>query len=265
MLAETSPPERVTSLLADDAWFAQRKVDGHRYLVVVADGHVQVLNRAGQPKATTAWTDAFAPFTATETRWVFDGELVGGRLVLFDLPEAGGLVNPETPYGDRYAALETVVAAWQPDPTRITVLPLARTTAEKQALLTEAKENHWEGVMFRRAESRYVTSGRRSPDLLKHKFVRDVDVIVTALNFQGRDNAVLSLIDADEGKLIEVGRASTIGKGPVSVGDVFEVRFLYVLDESAPRLYQPRLMRLRTDKLREECLIDQLTGTGTCK
>ena len=62
----------------------------------------------------------------------------------------------------------------------------------------------------------------------------------------------------DAGELVEIGQVSTIGKGDVNAGDVIEVRFMGVTDPTAPRLYQPRIMRKRTDKSAAECSDTQL-------
>jgi hypothetical protein len=65
---------------------------------------------------------------------------------------------------------------------------------------------------------------------------------------------------------LPVGSASAIGKKPKPEKlQVWEVRFLYVVDQDRPRLYQPRLMRLRTDKEIQECLVDQIANAFTDK
>ena len=67
------------------------------------------------------------------------------------------------------------------------------------------------------------------------------------------------------GELIEIGAASTIGKGAVALGDVWVVTFLNVGNPEFPRLFQPRLVTRRDDKAAAECTIDQFAGAGANK
>jgi nucleoside 2-deoxyribosyltransferase len=139
--------------------------------------------------------------------------------------------------------------------------PLATTQQTKDDMLSVAQEEQREGVMFRLATSTYQ-SGRRSTELRKHKLINDADVIVTALH-PAKESATVSV--HDDGALVEVGAASTLGKGPIAVGQVWTVTFLYVADPHHPRMVQPRLDRQRHDKTPGECVVDQFVDAGTRK
>jgi ATP-dependent DNA ligase len=267
MLAESTTMDRLPDYARDDKWWAQLKADGQRYLIEINDGAITVVNRAGQPKTTMVSHAVLGEFEKFDKgHWVFDGELVGTQLLIFDLPVAASLIGANTPFEERYAALELLFNEWQPDPAKVQLLPCARTEAEKTALAKTAQNDRREGIMLRHRQGIYQPA-RRSHHLLKAKFVKDIDVIVTALRHEGKDNAVLSLLDPANDRVVEVGRASTIGKKPEpQVGQVWETRFLYVVDPANPRLYQPRLIRCRDgEKELHECLIDQIEDSFTDK
>jgi hypothetical protein len=88
--------------------------------------------------------------------------------------------------------------------------------------------------------------------------VKTVDCIVTGVRVEGRDNCHVSLIDGDQ--LVEVGSCAMLGKPPVVVGQVVEVRYLYA--DTNRRLVQPAFLRVRDDKPAVECTIDQLVFTN---
>ena len=120
-----------------------------------------------------------------------------------------------------------------------------------------------EGLILRHTDGPYE-SGRRSTTLVKHKLIKDADVIITALH-DTKQSATLS-VHALDGSLLEVGSASTIGKGGVSVGDVWQVTFLYITDPQFPRMVQlSRLVLWRSDKDPAECSIEQFADAGTNK
>jgi len=266
MLAMVSTPAEVTVMLAHDAWVAQPKLDGERVLIEVVDGTVSVLNRAGQPKAKNVSEAMLAPFRAlTEGRWVFDGEIIGRTAHLFDMPAAGAFHSERDGFTTRHANLVTTVDALM-DATNpaVRVLGYQEGSAPKADLLARAKSDGKEGVIFRRTTAAYAP-GARSDDLRKIKFLHEVDAEVVQVGKGGKANAVLAVYDHD-GKRVTIGQVSTIGKSatngePIAVGDVLEVAFLYVTNAAHPVLFQPRIVRVRTnEKTAAECSIDQLAA-----
>lgn len=199
---------------------------------------------------------------------MLDGEVVGRTLVLFDavvMTDASATwVGPQTPFHQRYLALEALLGVLG-TAADLVLAPVADdmvTPGAKFDLLAEAVAQGHEGIILRDQDGRYE-QGIRSTSMVKHKLVKDVDVVITSLH-ASKSSATLSVHDAN-GSLREIGAASTIGKGPVSIGDVWTVTYLYVIDSEDPRLYQPRLVRPRTDKAALECSIDQLAGAQTDK
>lgn len=255
----------VTPYLSDDGWWEQLKADGDRLLIEISD-RVTVYNRNGEVRSKTTPSGVMAELNRLVGRghWVLDGELVGKCLLLFDMVVAGDVITPYDSFGVRYEALEALYDLWAPKPDRVSVLPVARTREAKEALLAEARDQQREGVIFRRVDGHYES--RRSRQLMKCKFVREADCIIRDVGVDGHDNVVLNLLDPDANLIRNVGSASAQGKRPrPQPGDVWVVRYLYVVDPERPRLYLPRLIRKRTDKPYDECTYDQISNSFTDK
>lgn len=268
-LAQSGERTELPATVEDPKWVLEQKLDGQRLVVRVQNedgGHVRVeaFNRAGQPKQTMVTRTLLACFEFFTGRgtWTFDGELVGGTYHVFDMMQGGdGLVSVTTPLEERRIVLESLFGLWKPRADLVCLVHQAKTADEKAALVAAAEADRCEGVMAKLASSRYAP-GQRSAAWLKVKFTHDLDAVILDLGHGGKDNAVLALLDHENGKVVEVGRASTIGKRPTpEIGQVWLVRYLYFTDADR-RLYQPRLVRLRTDKAYAECTVDQLVTTS---
>lgn len=244
--------------LTDDEWVAQQKLDGDRLLVHVKDGTVTALNRDGRPRSNPTPKKILDQFALFPDEWVFDGELLNnGEYWLFDLPLAGESVTIHHPYRFRFGVLEHMFigGAWEPDPC-IRLLPLARSTDAKRTLVGQLRERGAEGLVFRHVEGLY-RAGKRSDRALKAKFTKTVDVVVHQVRPDGRDNCTFRLFR--DGRLVPAGSCSLVGRPPVQPGDVIEVRYLYASEDHL--LYQPVMVRVRTDKAPSECTFDQLCYT----
>lgn len=274
MLASVQAADVVAAAMRSPEWVTQFKYDGDRTVVDVNGGQLRVLNRQGQTKVRNVGSAHLAPFTALRSgRWVFDGEIVGRTLVLFDLAAAADgartWVADSTPFADRYAALVAIAATLgvnvggspTADAHPVVVAPVAD-GPNKAIMLSTAVAEQREGIILRHRSGPYEM-GRRTPRLVKHKLVKDADVVVVALH-PAKESATLAVHNTD-GELVEVGSASTIGKGDVAVGEVWVVTFLYVTDPRFPRMVQPRLVSRRDDKTADECLMDQFADAGTNK
>jgi len=261
MLARVATSTEVTRLMEDGMWVAQPKLDGERVLIEVTDGVLSVLNRAGQPKAKNVSEAMLAPFRAlTEGRWVFDGEIIGRTVHLFDMAAAGRFVTERSGFTTRHANLATIVDALvDPSDPAVRVLTYSEDSDAKRDLLAHAEIDGKEGVIFRHITSPYEP-GNRSEGLLKWKFLKEVDAEVVQVGKGGKANAVLAVHDHN-GEQVTIGQVSTIGRSGVVVGAVVEVAFLGIYSKEAPILFQPRIVRLRTDKAADECCIDQLANS----
>lgn len=274
MLASVQDQTTVDDAMQDHSWLAQFKYDGDRVVIEVTNGQIRVLNRQGQEKTRNVGTAHLHPFTALdEGRWVFDGEVVGRTLVLFDLITASDGTSTwsreNNTFLRRYCVLELIAgvlgirnAEVAPEDAPVVLAPVAVGNKAKLDYLTTAVRDQREGIILRHTDGPYE-SGRRSTTLVKHKLIKDADVIVTSQH-ASKDSVTLSVYNA-AGQLQEIGAASTIGKGPVVLGEVWVVTFLYVADPAHPRLFQPRLVSRRDDKNAAECTLEQFADAGTNK
>lgn len=268
MLASTVDAAREAALLQGTHMLAQLKYDGDRVVIEVVDGVVRVLNRQGAAKVKNVGASHTDPFTALgRGRWVFDGEVVGRTLVLFDMAMATDgattWVGADTGFERRYEVLCQIADMLNlHGEEAITIAPVyddLRAPGVKADLLAATRADGREGIILRAREGRYEQA-RRCADVVKVKNIKDADVVITALH-ASKDSATLAVMDA-QGKMVEVGAASTIGKGRVEVGQVWVVTYLNVNDPEHPHLFQPRLVRSRTDKAAAECSIQQFAHAG---
>lgn len=243
-------------MLDDSNWWVQQKLDGDRVLFHVKDGAVTALNRNGEIRVNLVPAKVSRQFEIPG-EWVFDGELMAdGTYWLFDLPVAEPHINPSHPYEYRLVVLERLFAGWGPDPC-VRLLPTARTAAAKTALIEATMAANGEGVIFKDTRAPY-RQGKRSNAMLKAKYVKTADCVVSDIGRDGRANCHVSLFD--RGREVEVGSVPTEGKPRVHIGDVVEVRYLYASDDR--RLVQARMVRVRTDKYPTDCTMDQLVFTS---
>lgn len=294
MMANNAESNRSDFYLSSPEWWAEQKVDGNRLMVHIDNGEITALQGRNSSKIILppALKRQFAAFSSGQ--WVFDGELVSGEYKLFDLPIAGTHVGLATPYELRRKALDLFFEKWAPS-EGIKLVTCHRTEPEKRALLQTLMDNGGEGLMFKSIKGIY-RPGKRVDTMRKHKFIKTVDAIVTRLRVEMsshtgdlKENCAFGVyretpvwaggvplpatvqtnVEADiaSKKIFEIGKSSTTGKRGegIKVGDVIEVKFLYCVDPSSPRVVQPRLVKIRTDKRPDQCLIAQLDGTFTDK
>jgi predicted DNA-binding WGR domain protein len=274
MLASVQPEATVEAAMLNADWVAQFKYDGDRVVIEITNGEVRVLNRQGEEKVKNVGHAHLRAFGALHSgRWVFDGEVVGRTLVLYDMAAASDgvttWIQDEAPFAVRYCVLKLVAellafpdVASASETAPVVLAPTAYGVQEKADVLATAVAEQREGIILRHIRGLYEP-GRRSTTLVKHKLIKDADVVIASLH-DTKSSATLAVHDPS-GALVEVGAASTIGKGDVSVGDVWVVTFLYVTDPEHPRLFQPRLVNKRDDKSAAACTIDQFVDAGTSR
>lgn len=248
------------TILQREDWHAEQKLDGVRLLVHIHDDEVIGVNRKGKitpiPKVVK---DAFA---LIDGEWVFDGELIKGVYWIFDLVRAHDLVTEQTPYSDRRSILEIL---W-PDlqmPASVRLLPSYTDPVECLELAQRLKENDCEGVMLKRGSATYKQGPQRDRNIRKWKFWESVDCIITELWREGKQSMAVALFDED-GAPVDIGSVTMTpaNLAKAKVGQVAEVKYLYVDSPEDPRLYQPAFLRFRDDKDPEECLTTQLKYTN---
>jgi bifunctional non-homologous end joining protein LigD len=298
-LTETLPTE--------GKWVYEPKLDGVRALIYVESGQVRIYSRNRKPlnDAYPELVDALEPAVRGDA--VLDGEIVAFdpesgvtsfarlqqrmqlrdpvrarrsqvaiHLYLFDCLFYEGVDLTGLPLIDRKAVLRDVV--WFDDPIRFT----PHKTTGSVAMLREACAQGAEGILAKRADSRYVSA--RSSDWLKLKCVRQQELVIggytapqgsrerlgallvgyyegKALRYAGKvgtgyDRRTLELLHR---RLVPLHRdASPFSEGPAPGGDVQWVTPKLVAQigfsewTSAGLLRHPRFLGLREDKAPRE-------------
>lgn len=188
---------------------------------------------------------------------VFDGEIIAetGELWLFDLPQstAGNGVEPSDPLAKRRLTLIGLARVLGDRVPKIRLTPQTTDAVDKARLLVAVEKNGGEGVMLKDLSAPYE-GGVRVKHSVKAKFVKTADVVVMRRDAGGKKNAELAVWDPSTRKYTAVGACSMIGKDDAQAGDVVEVAYL---NWTGTKLYQPRFLKIRTDKLPADCLADQ--------
>ena len=185
-LAETNEMPR------GDGWEYEIKWDGYRIVARVAGGEAQLRTRKDQDYTQRFDKVARELVKALKTPdCVVDGEVcaldengrpsfsamqqakAGTPIVyyVFDLIEVDGEPVIDLPLSERRARLRKLL-----DGRNRTVL-FSESFDDGQALLRAAEEQHLEGIMGKRADSRYLP-GKRSPEWLKYKTHGEQELVI---------------------------------------------------------------------------------------
>jgi bifunctional non-homologous end joining protein LigD len=304
------PPMLATlteTLPTQGKWVYEPKLDGVRALIYVSGGSVRIFSRNRKPlnDAYPELVDALEPAVRGDA--VLDGEIVAFdpergvtsfarlqqrmqlrdpvrarrsqvpiHLYLFDCLFYEGVDLTGLPLIDRKAVLRDVV--WFDDPIRFT----PHKTTGSAAMLREACAQGAEGILAKRADSRYVSA--RSTDWLKLKCVLQQELVIggytapqgsrerlgallvgyyegKSLRYAGKvgtgyDRRTLELLHR---RLVPLHRdTSPFSEGPAPAGDIQWVAPKLVAQigfsewTSAGLLRHPRFLGLRDDKAARE-------------
>jgi bifunctional non-homologous end joining protein LigD len=182
-------------------WVYEPKLDGVRALIYVSGGKVRIYSRNRKPLNDAYPELAEALGKAVRGDAILDGEIaafdaergitsferlqqrmqlrdpvrarrsqVEVHLYLFDCLYYEGIDLTGLPLLDRKSVLKDVV--WYEDPIRFT----PHDTTDREAMLREACEQGAEGIIAKRADSRYVSA--RSSDWLKIKCLRRQELVI---------------------------------------------------------------------------------------
>lgn len=269
-LAQEATLTSLEAFINDDSVVFEQKLDGHRLLLCSPGGDFPptALTRAGTPytrKLPKALQEFRFPEGNGPMDFILDGELVDGIFWVFDMI-ARNVVTEAMPLRLRRYTLENSIDFWGRGNSNIRLVPQAKTREEKIALADKALASNFEGLIIKQTNAPY-RSGMRTQEWLKVKFVTTADCIVLDVRDDGKESVRLGMVEPDNAanapettyKIIEVGRASLIGKeknGEIKRGDVIEVKYLYAGAQG--RLYQPTILRKRDDKGMHECDISQM-------
>ena len=238
------------TLLSDDAWCLQRKLDGRNQILRSRNGIPEGINKKGLVVGLpeTVLADAIR----INQSFTMPGEAIGDDLYVHDLLDLEDNDLRTQPYYTRYLTLEDEIVAL--GLRHIKLVPVAWTTKEKKAMWKRAKKEKGEGVVFKRCDAPF-TPGRPASggDQRKHKFYATLSAIVASVNAQRSVNLVLF----KNGVLTPIGKCTISPNFDVPhVNEVIEVRYLYALKESNC-LYQTIMLGVRDDVTADECTFEQ--------
>ncbi len=264
MTFDQVPVSDVPAYIDDDKYYFQQKVDGIRGQLVIEPGKEPWFrSKSGQKLVSSTAAKITGPMlkklggqtNSGGPTYTVDGELLDGKWYVFDVTVDG---SEKVPWEDRMNTAEAWVNEMhKAGITNIQALPTARTPEQKRALWEAVNASGGEGVMIKRRDAGY-NYGQRVNHTLKAKITSTADVVVLERNLDGKENARIGLII--DGKEVTIGTVSMQGKekfGAVNVGDVIEVEYLWAMPGNNS-LQQPRMIKRRPDKTREDAIVDQL-------
>lgn len=260
MKFEHSDTGNIQEFVRDDVWVMEQKLDGTRCLVKCRYG-ITFLTHGGRQLKHTAATQHFPKIEAElldvlqsidpALSVYLDGEIMieTGVLWLFDATAP----DDDWTLEERRDRLQDLFREDGPlyDKPHIKLAYQARTSEEKQRLVSIVEAAGSEGLMVKNVHSLYE-QGKRVQHSLKIKFVKTAEVVVVERDTGGKNARLAVMVD---GELVPVGSCSMIGKPDAQIGDVVEVKYLY--KPEGGYLYQPRMVRIRGDKMPRECDLGQ--------
>ena len=184
---------------------------------------------------------------------LFDDELVGETLYVFDLLAYEGADLRAQPYAARYEQLCRLIAADRGGSIRL--VRCATSSEAKQALFEDLQLRGLEGAVFKRLSAPY-TPGRPNSggDSRKYKFVESATVEVGAVNGDKRSVAVLAY---QGDKAVPLGNVTILPNHDVPQrGAIVEVQYLYAF--AGGSLFQPVYKGERGDMDRSAAIVEQL-------
>ena len=229
--------------LHDSNFIAQEKHDGERRLVEVVNGKATGINRKG---LAVQLPDSLK----FDRDMVIDCEIIGDKLFVFDVLSLDGRDTKDMPLTERISLLNSMKFS-----KNIKLTKTVTTTAGKQSLLNQIKENQGEGIVFKKKDSLY-TGGRPSSggNALKYKLVKTATFIVSNITKNKRS---VGLVVLDGSTEVEVGKVTILPNFPVpKVGSLIEVQYLYAHKGGA--VFQPVYKGERTDLERSSAVMTQL-------
>ena len=244
LLKEIPDKETLQALLEDENYVLQEKYDGRRCLVK----RFKNSGALGVNKKGIYIELAEDIVNSLPCEGLFDGELIKERLFVFDLLAIDGIDITNEPYEQRYKRLQQLSFG-----KHITLVPLADSSAKKQALVQRLQANGSEGIVLKNKNALY--SAGRSPDTaFKYKFYKTATCRVMD-HTEGRRSVGLEMIEGRD--LIRVGKVSIPPNKEIPpVGAYVEIRYLYAYKGGS--LYQPVYLGVRDDQDATDIYITQL-------
>lgn len=242
MLLNPLEESALAGLIRNPLWVMQEKMDGQRRSIIRKGDQIIGGNRNAEAVPVSRLV-ANAILNLDSSDFVLDGEIMGDLYHPFDILRFEGKDLRNLPYERRLGILHALIENAPVDPAIRKDRSMA-SEAGKLALFESIFEARGEGVVFKKADSKYV-SGRpsRGGNALKFKFLASATVLVKALNAK-RSVA----IEVPNGKImVAIGNVTIPPNHHVpSVGSFIEVEYMNIFHGG--HLYQPVYKGERDDK-----------------
>lgn len=244
-----------TSLLEDDTYWAQEKYDGERRPVFKSATKILGTNKEGiSINLNKKFEDALSQINHT---FKVDCEDLGDKLAIFDITELNGESLDALSFEHRYEKLVTIFQGVKSD--ALILAKVAKTSSEKQAMLSLLSSRNAEGMVFKRKDAPYTNGKSLTGTQQKFKFYAEASVIV--LHQNNKRSVLMGVVDS-AGNTIAVGNVTIPANAEIpAVGTVIEVRYLYAYPGGA--LFLPTYKSVRTDQTQSSCTQDKLKYKST--
>jgi len=279
-LQEAKTIEVVLPMLADDykekgnkiKWlepvYIQPKLDGMRCLIIVKNGQVRLMSRAGKDIITMQHIiDAIKPMISPTSNYILDGELYAHGLNFQENMRLLKKVRPgETekicyniydivsvkPFIERFSFAKLVVEKCKSD--SIKLVQTIQIGSEQDLVVDHGKflGAGYEGTMVRHGDSGYE-SNKRSSSLLKYKDFKDISLPIIDITPNEANPLHGTPIFELGGKQFKAGlkmshaeREEFLTNKANYIGKSGELRFFEYSEEGIPRF--PVMVGVRLDK-----------------
>jgi bifunctional non-homologous end joining protein LigD len=225
-----------------DNYCLQEKKDGKRILIRATHGTIEAINRKGLLVGFPAAIEGAAQKLVADC--LFDGEMIGEVIWLFDALELDMSDLRNLPYSQRYKILQQTVSVSNVEGSPVRLVETAF-NAQKKTTFGALKKQGVEGVVFKKLDAIYKP-GRPSSggDQLKFKFTNTCTCQVAGSTEKGKRSVYIQMLDGET--LIDVGKVTVLPNFAVpKVGTLVEIKYLYRHVHGA--LYQPIYLGERDD------------------
>lgn len=233
-------------------WMAQEKYDGERRMLSFKEEDIMGVNRKGLiVPLRQDWVEEVKKIGVKSI--TLDGEDMGSKFVIFDILELNGKSLVEEEMKSRAKILKEVLKLV--DSSVLEVIKTAETYEEKMLLHDKVRAECGEGLVFKKADSKYVAGRPASGgSSLKLKFIESATVFVQKSHATKR-SVYMSVLQGDE--QVDIGKVSVPSNYAIPKdNEVIEVQYLYAYKGGS--LFQPVYRGVRGDQDISDCKIEQL-------
>jgi bifunctional non-homologous end joining protein LigD len=284
--------EHLDSLLNDNNYVAQEKLDGMRAVIHITKDGLRIFSRSAgvadptMPLEKTSALPHLAALTFPHlVGTVLDAEIliagkdcaeISGTLhkkkigadnhqvtaFVFDILRLNGIDFTGKTLEHRISVLETIQLQVQSE--HIVFLPWAISSRDKRCLYETVLADGREGIMLKRLDATYVEGGRPSNNWIKAKKSKCFDCVVLGFTKgQGRYATRIGAVifgQYRDGKLIQLGQASGMSDSVRGLMSKYPEQYLGRVAEikgmerlRSGSIRHPQFVRIRTDKRPSDC------------